>query len=231
MGQLSDISYYRNKVFLRASSQEDRGSDQGPSKEPPLPNVVNPALEVQTTLPREATNIQREEPVVQSSVSKPREGSSVNQHPPDAGESSPLTTTLVIGRDRVQMRSGRVVRLATQSPNHPPPPPRISPCKAFGRRSAGKQRVHTPVSSRMAVGTHILLFSTGITYTARLDSITLILQHSIKLLLLFLTHALMNAEVRVHRRDASTITEDMVSSPYYAAVYIHNFYFDLFRLR
>ena len=72
--QLSDRSYIvdvdgqilrRNRVFLRPSSHqpdvdaEDRMSDQGPTKELPVPNVGNPALKV-TTLPREATTVERE---------------------------------------------------------------------------------------------------------------------------------------------------------------------------
>ncbi|KAL5494071.1 hypothetical protein EMCRGX_G015342 [Ephydatia muelleri] len=72
MDQLSDRSYIvdvdgqilrRNRVFLRPSSHqpdvdaEDRMSDQGPTKELPVPNVENPALEV-TTLPRAATTVE-----------------------------------------------------------------------------------------------------------------------------------------------------------------------------
>ena len=105
-------------MFLRPSSHqpdmEDRMSDQGPTKDPPVSNGVNPALEV-TTLPKEAMTVQRNKPVVQSCVSTPvsvdqlREGSSVTQHPPAAVENSLLTITPVMCRDRVQTRSGRVV--------------------------------------------------------------------------------------------------------------------------
>ncbi|KAL5517497.1 hypothetical protein EMCRGX_G003052 [Ephydatia muelleri] len=92
--------------------EEDRMSDQGPTQGLPVPNVGKPALEV-TTLPREATTVERE-------VSTPvngdqlQEGSSVNQHPPAAVENSPLTVTPVVGKDRVQTRSGRVVREPTR---------------------------------------------------------------------------------------------------------------------
>ena len=87
-------------------------SDQGPTQGLPVPNVGKSALEV-TTLPREATTVERE-------VSTPvngdqlQEGSSVNQHPPAAVENSPLTVTPVVGKDRVQTRSGRVVREPTR---------------------------------------------------------------------------------------------------------------------
>ena len=125
--QLSDRSYIvdmddqilrRNRVFLRPSSHqpdvdaEDRMSDQGPTQVLPAQNVGNPALEV-TTLPREAMTVEQE-------VSTPvngdqlREGSSVNQHPPAAVENFLLTVTPVVGKDRVQTRSGRVVRERTR---------------------------------------------------------------------------------------------------------------------
>ena len=80
---------------------------------------MNPALEV-TTLPKETMTFQRNEAVVQSSVSTPvsmdqlQEGSSVTQHPPAAVENLPLTIAPVIGRDRVQTRSGQVVREPTR---------------------------------------------------------------------------------------------------------------------
>ena len=108
----------RNRVFLRPSSHqpevdaEDTMSDQGPTQELPVPNVGKPALEV-TTLPREARTVERE---VSTPVNRDQfqEGSSVNQHPPAAVENSPLTVTPVVGKDRVQTRSGRIVREPTR---------------------------------------------------------------------------------------------------------------------